>query len=203
MKKSGFTLAEVLITLMILGVIAALTVPSLIQNTQKREQVVQAKKGLSMINQAITMHYALEQKNLADLESEDDILNMLKQRLAVVNSGDDWVRTQDGLTYYVLTEEVRSDDCGNYLATKIGDIDNTPEGVTAVDGTCAKIVISTLPDAEAEMPDATAELGNLNGYYLFYASSERVIPSLDTQAILNAKDPSAKPAVNAGNNGNG
>ncbi|MBQ8887767.1 MAG: prepilin-type N-terminal cleavage/methylation domain-containing protein, partial [Candidatus Gastranaerophilales bacterium] len=34
-KKFGFTLAEVLITLVIIGVIAAITVPSILQTTQK------------------------------------------------------------------------------------------------------------------------------------------------------------------------
>lgn len=37
MKKSGFTLAEVLITLGIIGVVAAMTLPAMIQNYKKRE----------------------------------------------------------------------------------------------------------------------------------------------------------------------
>ena len=37
MKKLGFTLAEVLITLVIIGVIAAMTVPTLMNNTQGQE----------------------------------------------------------------------------------------------------------------------------------------------------------------------
>ena len=35
MKKFGFTLAEILITLSIIGVVAALTIPSLIQHYKK------------------------------------------------------------------------------------------------------------------------------------------------------------------------
>ncbi len=56
MKKIlAFTLAEVLITLGIIGVVAALTMPSLIQN--HRRQVVETglKKFYSTINQAIKM----------------------------------------------------------------------------------------------------------------------------------------------------
>ena len=37
MKNYGFTLAEVLITLGIIGVVAALTVPALVQNNSSRE----------------------------------------------------------------------------------------------------------------------------------------------------------------------
>ena len=71
MKKLGFTLAEVLITLMILGVIAAMTVPSLIQDTQGKEQVVLMKKGHSMLNQAVTMNYALEQEDFSNCFTKD------------------------------------------------------------------------------------------------------------------------------------
>ena len=37
MKKRAFTLAEVLITLGIIGVVAAMTIPTLISNYQKKQ----------------------------------------------------------------------------------------------------------------------------------------------------------------------
>ena len=60
MKKLGFTLAEVLITLVIIGVIAAMTVPTLMNNTQGQENKTAFKKAISSMNQALTMEYALE-----------------------------------------------------------------------------------------------------------------------------------------------
>ena len=45
-RKSGFTLAEVLVTLMIIGVIAAMTIPSLMQNTQQQEFKAAYKKAV-------------------------------------------------------------------------------------------------------------------------------------------------------------
>ena len=51
-KKAAFTLAEVLITLGIIGVVAALTLPTLIQNHQKQVYVTQLKKAYSTINNA-------------------------------------------------------------------------------------------------------------------------------------------------------
>lgn len=48
MKKNGFTLAEVLITLGIIGVVAAMTLPTLIQNHQKQVYVNGLKKALSI-----------------------------------------------------------------------------------------------------------------------------------------------------------
>lgn len=55
MNKNAFTLAEVLITLGIIGVVAALTLPILIQNYRKQAVVTQLKKAYAEINQALTM----------------------------------------------------------------------------------------------------------------------------------------------------
>ncbi len=52
MKKSfGFTLAEVLITLGIIGVVAAITLPTLIQNYQKKTYIEGLKVGVSIFEQ--------------------------------------------------------------------------------------------------------------------------------------------------------
>ncbi len=50
-SKNAFTLAEVLITLVIIGVIAAITVPTLIQSTEKQEYVTKLKKANSVLKQ--------------------------------------------------------------------------------------------------------------------------------------------------------
>ena len=47
----GFTLAEVLITLVIIGVIAAMTIPTLMNKTNKQEYVVGLKKAYSTLAQ--------------------------------------------------------------------------------------------------------------------------------------------------------
>src|SRR5574344_1306929 len=51
-KKSAFTLAEVLITLGIIGVVAALTLPSVINNIQDKQMKVAWKKVFSELSQA-------------------------------------------------------------------------------------------------------------------------------------------------------
>jgi prepilin-type N-terminal cleavage/methylation domain-containing protein len=66
-KNFGFTLAEVLITLGIIGVVAAMTMPTLIQNQQKRSLEVATQKFYSTLSQAV-------KKYMAD-EGVDDLRN--------------------------------------------------------------------------------------------------------------------------------
>ncbi len=58
MKNYGFTLAEVLITLGIIGVVAALTLPALVQNNRNREMQTRLKRGYSVLSQALDMYQA-------------------------------------------------------------------------------------------------------------------------------------------------
>jgi len=53
--KSAFTLSEVLITLVIIGIVAALTIPTVIQNTQKKQFVSAYKKTYVTLSSATKM----------------------------------------------------------------------------------------------------------------------------------------------------
>jgi prepilin-type N-terminal cleavage/methylation domain-containing protein len=68
-KKFGFTLAEVLITLGIIGVVAAMTIPTLIANTNGAKFRSQFKKSLSTLNQAGLMAKAQYDFDYADASS--------------------------------------------------------------------------------------------------------------------------------------
>lgn len=52
-KKSAFTLAEVLITLGIIGVVAAMTIPTLLAKYQEKQTVTKLKQTYSILSQAI------------------------------------------------------------------------------------------------------------------------------------------------------
>ena len=56
-KELAFTLAEVLITLGIIGVVAAMTIPTLIENYQKNQTVTKLQRAISVINQAYKLSY--------------------------------------------------------------------------------------------------------------------------------------------------
>ena len=66
--KNAFTLAEVLITLGIIGVVAAMTIPTLISNTNGAQFKTAYKKALSTMNQAVLMNVALEDTDFSTLK---------------------------------------------------------------------------------------------------------------------------------------
>ncbi len=68
-RKFGFTLAEVLITLGIIGVVAVLTVPNLVSNYQKKVYVAQLQKAYAQLQQVFDMAMADDEvEYLADTE---------------------------------------------------------------------------------------------------------------------------------------
>ncbi len=74
MKKNGFTLAEVLITLAIIGVVATLTLPALMTNTQEQQAKTAFKKGINTLTEAAQMNQAISGFDYASLstDSTDD-----------------------------------------------------------------------------------------------------------------------------------
>lgn len=54
-KKTAFTLAETLVVLAIVGTIAALTIPGLVQGTLNKEHISSAKKSYAVISRATEM----------------------------------------------------------------------------------------------------------------------------------------------------
>lgn len=59
-KKSAFTLAEVLITLTIIGIVAALTIPSLSAKYQKQQYVIKLKKVYTTLSNGFRQMIAVE-----------------------------------------------------------------------------------------------------------------------------------------------
>ena len=83
----AFTLAEVLVTLGIIGVVSAMTVPTLMQNYQKKSYVTQLHKVYSEVSQGLVI-YQTERNavNLkeAGINSKDSAVNFLKSVFKVV-----------------------------------------------------------------------------------------------------------------------
>ena len=85
-KRFGFTLAEVLITLGIIGVVAAMTMPTLINSTQGAQYKAAFKKALSAISQAVTLNVALDEVDFGDIDTTNTMTKILSQRMNVVRT---------------------------------------------------------------------------------------------------------------------
>ena len=83
MKKSAFTLAEVLITLMIIGIVAALSIPSVITNAQQQEFKTGLKKAVSVLNEAIQTNIVLEGETPYE---NQDLFAYIKRHMSIVSS---------------------------------------------------------------------------------------------------------------------
>ena len=105
-KKFGFTLAEVLITLGIIGVVAAMTIPTLISNTNSAKFKSQYKKTLSTLNQAALMGTAQYDLDYASLTADcgnggTDKPDVTASMCALING------TLSGATYYATASAMK------------------------------------------------------------------------------------------------
>ena len=73
MKKNGFTLAEVLITLAIIGVVAVLTLPALMTNTAEQQAKTALKKGINTLTEAAQTNQAIAGFDYASFTSANDL----------------------------------------------------------------------------------------------------------------------------------
>ncbi len=96
-RMSGFTLAEVLITLGIIGVVAAMTMPTLMNSTQGAQYKAAYKKALSAIAQGVTLNVALDGASFADTvagtagsttkpATGDSVASILAARMNIINA---------------------------------------------------------------------------------------------------------------------
>ena len=95
-EYKAFTLAEVLITLVIIGVIAAMTVPAILQSTQKQELVSGLRKAHSTLSNAL---YKMNENNgypqgdytyLDDVRFMDEFIRVTNVAKKCSNIDDCW-----------------------------------------------------------------------------------------------------------------
>ncbi|MDO5437055.1 MAG: type II secretion system protein, partial [bacterium] len=99
MKLSGFTLAEVLITLAIIGVVAAVSIPSVISNSQQQEFKTGLRKAVSVLNSAITMNMAIDGETPYD---NANLIGYLSRHMSII-------KTTRQLSYYSKTNSSSGD----------------------------------------------------------------------------------------------
>ena len=90
-RKAAFTLAEVLVTLGIIGVVSAMTVPTLMQNYQRQSYVTQLHKTYNEMSQALLRY-----------QTDRNAINLTEAGLTDINSLDSFMKN-----YFKIVK-----DCG-------------------------------------------------------------------------------------------
>ena len=109
--KKGFTLAEVLITLLIIGVVAALTIPSVISNYQQQEFKTGLKKAVSVLNEAIQTNIAQEGETPYE---NSNLFTYLQRHMSILKSEYSSRRYNSNSVFYT-TDGMRFELTPDYL----------------------------------------------------------------------------------------
>ena len=110
--KKGFTLAEVLITLAIIGIVAALTIPSVISNYQQQEFKTGLKKAVSVLNEAIQTNIAQDGETPYE---NADLFNYLQRHMSVLKSQFS-TREYNWNSVFYTTDGMRFETTPNYFS---------------------------------------------------------------------------------------
>ena len=100
--KNGFTLAEVLITLGVIGVVAAMTMPTLIKKHQQHVAVTQLKKAYTELNQAIKFSEA-EYGDIKDWNWEQSKSEFFNQYFSHYLKIKQTKLSEENITYYNIS----------------------------------------------------------------------------------------------------
>ncbi len=125
-KIIAFTLAEVLLTLTIIGVVAAMTVPTVMKTTGERERSAKIKKMYSMYGKAFIFARAMgADMDFAEVDKSQQAMNdwydeFMKPRLSTLkvcyDSPGCWNK---GDTYYYNGQKVQSNRAGIGIGDQI------------------------------------------------------------------------------------
>ena len=176
-KKSGFTLAEVLVTLMIIGVIAAMTIPSLMQSTAQQEYKTALKKAISMLNQAITMNYALDGIDASDSDyTGTKVKDLLIKRLNVMSQDASGFYTADGMYFKTSNATIGS----GHTANACSNASETIEDMNKVTNICS--VVNVDVNGRKGPNRFSPDTGHVYDMYTLAIYPQKVLPDDDITA---------------------
>ncbi len=188
MKKSGFTLAEVLITLVIIGVIAAMTIPTLLSNTNKQETKTALKKAMSVINQAITLNYALTGNEMnTTINNTENLNKFMYSRTSILkyDATNKGYFTADGIAYYFNGTQACSDVASTIQST--GSVSGSTYSDSCkltidVNGDRGPNTLSGGASGGTDAPISNVE--GIKDQFVFYILPQRVVPGQAAADIL-------------------
>lgn len=103
MNKSGFTLAEVLITLGLIGVVAAITLPALNTNIAEQRRVVYVKKAYNTLQTATKQLLVKEESMTVTEACGGSTITILQECYDKILQTDGEHKTKDGIEYVLRT----------------------------------------------------------------------------------------------------
>lgn len=106
-NKRAFTLAEVLITLGIIGVVAAITLPTLVNNSRNQECRAGLKTGYALISAAITKMQADELSTRSGDYASRQFTSVFRDYFKLSNKGGNYQDCVDN-TVFITTENSKN-----------------------------------------------------------------------------------------------
>lgn len=197
--KKGFTLAEVLITLGIIGVVASLTLPAIVQKQQEKATVTALKKFYSMLSQAYIQ--AKLEYGTVDTWYETSMTQQERSKLVA-----------EKLIKYIKTTKICESNCSECFAVKHSYIDGRSSSWTnnnryftfiTADGMSVLVNGYTTPEQHDEIQSVgfiyADVIVDINGYkkpntigkdmFSFVLTKNKVIPSgIQNQSITSTEN---------------
>ena len=117
-KHFGFTLAEVLVTLGIIGVVSAMTIPSLVKNYQRQVYVTQLRKVYNEVGQAVqtfmTDNRLVSMSESRLIGNKTALENFVNNYFKIANMGniaqelDQWIRRRIRMCYWKQWKKIKT-----------------------------------------------------------------------------------------------
>ena len=185
-NKKAFTLAEVLITLSILGIVAALTIPSLVNRQSDMAAIVKLKKAISTYEQAAGVYMVENEATdfsgaAADCDTMKTFFKVVKDNDSnsgcIFTTGDGalWIFTASGNP--VVMDSARKPRFAVTMYAEGGEVNATGSNNGGESMVPASSLIPRVSDLED--PDGTALTPQDDRYY-----SATTLLNSDSQAII-------------------
>ncbi len=178
-RRKGFTLAEVLLTLLVIGVVAAMTIPTLLQGIEDRDRQSAFKKSVSVLDEAIQL-LAAREIGCNDIEDSEDLAKCFANVFIAGTLTNNVLVANDGMVYafyWRKGEKGNFTDCGAYpLNTEanwkgsdancavVADIDGLSKHSTGFNDLTAKTAI-TAPAGNDQFPFIITLHGVRSAFY--------------------------------------
>ena len=165
----GFTLAEVLFTIMVIGVLCVMIIPQLMMNTAQQEHITVYKKAVAILGHAIQQNYVIDGED-ASCFTGSDFVHLLTRRLNVATHIDNTIYTADGIKFSVQETggDCTTDEKKKKVVCAVVDVDtNSDKGpnkkTTAVNSVYDQFTISIYPRRVEPATQAQKEVLYMTG----------------------------------------